>query len=188
MLGAKDKNGVPTTAKQMTQTGIGVSTFTVESEPSARASTSVRRSARICQLVGVACKSGEEAAKSSELLRVLIELARVGGRAGAAARAAVDDRPRGAAGELGERARDRDRRDDRAQGRGRAVAEAARRSRGRTAAWQLDAAARSARGEPERGRGGAEQLAAIEAERSLLAEPDPLVARPQALAGASAMR
>ena len=54
----------------------------------------------ICQLVGVACKSGEEAAKSSELLRVLIDLARRSGRPGAAARAAVHDRPRGAAGEL----------------------------------------------------------------------------------------
>jgi hypothetical protein len=76
-LGAKT-DGVPTTAKQLTVPKIGVATFTVEST---RIPTVDERAAfrAICQLVGVACKSGEEAARSSELLHVLIELARAAG-------------------------------------------------------------------------------------------------------------
>jgi hypothetical protein len=80
VLAAK-ADGVPTTAKQLTLPKIGVSTFTVESSrvPSVDERAAFRA---LCQAVRVECKSGEEAAKSSELVRVLVDLA---GAAGGAA-------------------------------------------------------------------------------------------------------
>jgi hypothetical protein len=77
VLGAKTDN-IPTTAKQLTVPKIGVTTFTVES---GRAPGVEERAAfrAICQLVDVECKSGEEPAKSSELVRVLIDLAQSAG-------------------------------------------------------------------------------------------------------------
>jgi hypothetical protein len=71
-------DGVPVTAKQLTVTKLGVSTFRAQTGriPAVDERTAFRA---ICQLVGVDCKSGEEAAKSSELLRVLIDLARSAG-------------------------------------------------------------------------------------------------------------
>lgn len=71
-------DGVPVTAKQLTLTKLGVSTFRAQTGrvPAVDERTAFRA---ICQLVGVDCKSGEEASKSSELLRVLIELARSAG-------------------------------------------------------------------------------------------------------------
>ncbi|MDP9224164.1 MAG: hypothetical protein M3P18_09970, partial [Actinomycetota bacterium] len=73
VLGAKT-DGMPTTAKQLTVPKIGVTTFTVESSrvPSVEERAAFRA---ICQLVKVECKSGEEAAKGSELVRVLVNLA-----------------------------------------------------------------------------------------------------------------
>ncbi|MCC6224163.1 MAG: BREX system P-loop protein BrxC [Thermoleophilia bacterium] len=70
-------DGVPVTAKQLTLTKLGVSAFRATGPvPTVDERTAFRA---ICQLVGLDCKSGEEAAKSSELLRVLIELARSAG-------------------------------------------------------------------------------------------------------------
>jgi hypothetical protein len=71
-------DGVPVTAKQLTLTKLGVSTFRAQTGrvPAVDERTAFRA---ICQLVAVDCKSGEEAAKSSELLRVLIDLARSAG-------------------------------------------------------------------------------------------------------------
>jgi hypothetical protein len=70
--------GVPVTAKQLTVPKIGVSTFRAQTgrAPAVDERTAFRA---VCQLVGVDCKAGEEAAKSSELIHVLIELARSAG-------------------------------------------------------------------------------------------------------------
>jgi hypothetical protein len=77
VLGAKT-DGVPTNSKQLTLTKLGVTSFTVESgrAPDVDERATFRG---ICQLVGVECKSGDEASKSSELIRVLVELARSAG-------------------------------------------------------------------------------------------------------------
>jgi hypothetical protein len=71
-------DGVAVTAKQLTLTKLGVSTFRTQTGrmPAVDERTAFRA---ICQLAGIECRSGEEVAKSSELLHVLIELARSAG-------------------------------------------------------------------------------------------------------------
>jgi hypothetical protein len=71
-------DSVPVTAKQLTLPKIGVSTFKAQTGrvPDVDERTAFRA---ICQLVGVDCKAGEEASKSSGLVHVLIELARSAG-------------------------------------------------------------------------------------------------------------
>ena len=66
------------TAKQLTVPKIGVSTFRAQT---GRVPAVDERAAfrAICQITGVDCRAGEEAAKSTELLRVLGELARSAG-------------------------------------------------------------------------------------------------------------
>ena len=183
VLGAKDKSGVPTTAKQMTQTAIGVATFTVESSrvPDVEERAAFRS---ICQLVGVACKSGEEAATSSELLRVLVELARAaGGLAPLPAPPATIDLEEQQANSGNERvieiAAMADLKGDVA--RWQTLSESAVK---RLSTWHLTqrlyAHARALEiSEDMKG-----QLEAIERQRSLLAEPDPLLQVRQRLATA----
>jgi hypothetical protein len=71
-------DGVAVTAKQLTVPKIGVSTFKAQTGQVPNVDERAKFRA-ICQLVGVECKTQEEAAKSSELIRVLVELARSAG-------------------------------------------------------------------------------------------------------------
>jgi hypothetical protein len=71
-------DGVLVTAKQLTVPKIGVTTF--RSQTGRVPAVDERAAFRvICQLLAVECKSGEEASKGSELLRVLVDLARSAG-------------------------------------------------------------------------------------------------------------
>jgi hypothetical protein len=182
VLGAKT-DGVPTTAKQLTLPKIGVTTFTVESSrvPSVEERAAFRA---ICQLVGVGCKSGEEAATSSALLHVLIDLGRAaGGPAPLPEPPATIDLEEQHANSGNERVIELAAMSDLKSGvqRWLTLRDAAA---ARTAAWQL-AQRLVAHGDPmDDANAAAEQLAAIEAERSLLNEPDPLVPVLQALAAA----
>jgi hypothetical protein len=134
--------------------------------------------------VGVQCKSGEEAAKSTELLHVLIELARAaGGAAPLPEPPPTIDLEEQQANSGNERvieiAAMENLRHDVERWQTLRDASAARMD-----AWQLaQRLVRHGEGLPE-AEEAATQLAAIEADRSLLAEPDPLVPILQALAGA----
>jgi hypothetical protein len=183
VLGAKDRNGTSTTAKQMTQTGIGTSTFTVESSgvPSVDERTAFRA---ICQLVGVSCKSGEEATKSTELLHALIELAHAaGGPAPLPEPPPAIDFEEQQANSGNERvielAAMPDLKED--VGRWLKLRDAAA---ARMEGWQLaQRLVRHGDGLVE-AKAAEAQLAAVETDRSLLAELDPVVPITQALAGA----
>jgi hypothetical protein len=176
-------DGMPTTAKQLTLPKIGVTTFSTLSGRVPAVDERAKFRA-ICQLVQVECKSGDEAQKSSELVRVLIDLAHSAGGPAPLPEApsTIDleeqqvNSPNERVIELAAMAELKDN-VERWQ---KLRADAAT----RTESWQLvgrlfaHAQRLPAEGEI------VGQFSAIKEQRTLLAEPDPLVSVQQSLAGA----
>lgn len=166
-------DGVPVNAKQLTLTKLGVSTFRAQTGrvPAVDERTAFRA---ICQLAGVGCKPGEEAARSSELIRVLTALAQsAGGPAPLPeppSTAGLDEQQSNSENErVIEIAAMTELQSDVEHWRTRRDVAAAR-----MASWQV---VQRLSAHAERLPGGeeiAKQLLAIEEQRTLLAEPDPL--------------